>query len=119
MNNYNKKFSSFGLSVPEILVPNKNINPDTWGVIAVDQFTSDLDYWIEAEKKVGSALSTLRLVLPEIYLDKEDTETRIASITETMKRYSSDGTLQNIGEGFILVKRSTGLSDPLWTCCIN
>ena len=42
------------------------------GVVACDQFTSQPDYWNETEKIVGDAPSTLRIMLPELYLDKPD-----------------------------------------------
>lgn len=58
---------------------------EKWSVIACDQYTSDKKYWNEVEEIVGNVPSTLKLVLPEIYLN--ETEQRIGKINETMKNY--------------------------------
>ena len=55
----------------EILLP-KTADPERWSVIACDQFTSDPDYWARVESFVGDAPSTLRLMLPEAWLDRPD-----------------------------------------------
>lgn len=39
-----------------------------WAVIACDQFTSEPEYWKDVEKTVDGHLSTLDLILPEVYL---------------------------------------------------
>lgn len=56
-----------------------------WSVIACDQFTSEPHYWEAAEKEVGDAPSTLRVILPEVYLSQ--TESRIPHINSTMDKY--------------------------------
>lgn len=58
---------------------------EKWSVIACDQYTSDKKYWNEVEEIVGNVPSTLKLVLPEIYLN--ETEKRIGKINATMKNY--------------------------------
>ena len=51
----------------DILLPDfKEIDGTRWACIACDQFTSEIDYWNDAEKTVGDAPSTLRLILPEM-----------------------------------------------------
>ncbi len=66
----------------------KITDPSAWAVVACDQFTSEPEYWEKAEKYVGDKPSTLRLILPEVYLSEGDE--RIPVINETMKKYLSD-----------------------------
>ena len=69
----------------EILLPDfKNVNGTKWSVVACDQYTSEPDYWNAAEAEVGDAPSTLRLMLPEIYLN--ESEARIPAIREAMQK---------------------------------
>ena len=49
-----------------------------WSVVACDQYTSEPEYWNDVEKIVGDAPSTLKLTLPEIYLEDENVSERIA-----------------------------------------
>lgn len=73
-------------SAADILLPDLEKNdPSKWAVIACDQFTSEPEYWHDAEKAVGNAPSTLNMILPEVYL--KDTDTRVQNINETMKKY--------------------------------
>ena len=51
----------------DILLPKKIKN--NWAVIACDQFTSDEKYWEDVKNEVGDDLSTINLILPEIYLE--------------------------------------------------
>lgn len=67
-----------------ILLP-KNTDMTKWSVIACDQYTSEPEYWNDVEKIVGDALSTLKLTLPEIYLEDENVSERIAKINSNMK----------------------------------
>ena len=57
-----KSYNSIGVQSPKILLPNQQINPNTWAVIACDQFTSQPDYWQKVDEKVGNAPSTLRMI---------------------------------------------------------
>lgn len=76
-----------------------------WSVIACDQFTSDADYWRQVEQKVGAEPSTLRLVLPEIYLNG-DYSGRIADINATMQKYLQDGIFQEYVDSYVYVERT-------------
>ena len=60
-----------------ILLP-KNTDMTKWSVVACDQYTSEPEYWNDVEKIVGDAPSTLKLTLPEIYLEDENVSERIA-----------------------------------------
>lgn len=98
--------NSIGVQVPDILLPRKGVSMEKWAVVACDQFTSQPEYWEEAERIVGEAPSTLRLMLPEMYLDKPGEAERIATINATMDRYMAEGTLESRGQGFVFVRRT-------------
>jgi hypothetical protein len=59
-----------------------------WAAIACDQFTSEPHYWEEADRLVGDAPSTLRMMLPEVYLS--ETDQRLPAIHAAMKEALSD-----------------------------
>ena len=70
----------------DILLPDFNkTDARKWSVVACDQFTSEPQYWEEAENIVKDAPSTLRLILPEVYLSEG--EKRIPKINDTMREY--------------------------------
>ena len=98
--------NSVGVFVPELLMPNGNVDLSKWAVVACDQYTSQPEYWEETERIVGDAPSTLRLMLPEMYLDKPDEADRIARINARMDEYVKNGVLESIGKGFMLLRRS-------------
>ena len=76
-------------SAADILLPDfKKTKGQTWAVVACDQFTSEPEYWEKAEALVGESPSTLRLILPEVYLEK--TAERVPVINATMRDYLSD-----------------------------
>ncbi|MGN1074911.1 MAG: DUF1015 domain-containing protein [Eubacteriales bacterium] len=77
-----------------------------YAVIACDQYTSDAAYWQRVEAFVGGAPSTLRMTLPEIYLEAPDRDARVHRICETMNAYLADGTLAEGPERFIYVERT-------------
>ena len=54
--------------VPDVLLPREGIDRTKWAVVACDQFTSQPEYWEELDAFVGTAPSTLRMILPELYL---------------------------------------------------
>lgn len=92
------------LSTAEFLLPRKGADMSKWAVIACDQFTSDRAYWDKLDAYVGDAPSTLRLILPEVYLGDGDGEKRAADIYAAMERYCADGTLEG-KRGFVVVDR--------------
>lgn len=98
--------------IPEILLPRKGVDLSKWAVIACDQYTSQPDYWEETDKIVGDAPSTLRLTLPEVYLEDTEVESRIQKIYQTMRQYMDDGTLEALPEGCILTERWSGGTMP-------
>ena len=80
-------WSTFGFHIPEIMVPAEGTDYSKWAVVACDQFTSEPEYWEKVEEIVGDAPSTLRLMLPEIFLDKPGEAEKIEAINATMNKY--------------------------------
>jgi len=78
-----------------LLLPRDNVDLKKWAVVACDQFTSEPEYWKNADSLVGDAPSTLRIIYPEVYLgeDAEKKAKRIENIQNTMKKYLADGVL--------------------------
>ncbi len=88
----------------DILLPDfGRIDPMRWSVIACDQFTSEPHYWQRAANAVGTAPSTLNLILPEVYLS--EAEERIPKINEAMKHYCRDILVEH-RDSAIYVKRT-------------
>ena len=100
-------YPDLGLTVPEVYLPQPGIDLRKWAVIAVDQFTSQPEYWHEVENIVGDAPSTLHLTLPEIYLEQPGEAARIQHIQTTTRRYLDTGILQP-HTGLIYVERTVG-----------
>ncbi|MBE0687848.1 MAG: DUF1015 domain-containing protein [Anaerolineaceae bacterium] len=96
-----------GFQIPEILLPVDKIDFQKWAVIACDQYTSQPDYWRDVEIIVGSSPSTLKMILPEVYLESDDEINRIELTKNTMDEYLEKGIFQSF-EGLILVERHVG-----------
>lgn len=92
--------------VPRILLPQPDADMTAWAVIACDQHTSDRAYWSALDALVGDKPSTLRLTLPEVYLEDADCPARIAKIAETMRDYRARGVFRTLPPGFVLVQRT-------------
>ena len=69
-----------------ILIP-VGCDMEKWSVIACDQFTSQPEYWRNLEELVGEAPSTLRLMLPEAYLETKDQFEEAQKINRKMKNF--------------------------------
>lgn len=87
----------------DILIPN-NIDMTRWSVVACDQYTSQPEYWDKAAAFIGNAPSTLNITLPEVYLESENRDERIANINKTMNQYVSF--MQEYKNAFIYVERT-------------
>lgn len=59
-------------------------NWSKWAVIACDQFTSEPEYWQAAEQDAAGAMSTLGLILPEVYLGTPAEQIRDSEIQKNM-----------------------------------
>ena len=90
----------------DILLPAENIAPEKWAVVAVDQYTSQRDYWAEVENIVGEAPSALKITLPEVYLSEGEMRTPV--MQENMRAYLKEGIVEEkVQGGYILVERTT------------
>jgi len=98
-------YDSIGVQIPRVYLPRKDINLQQWAVIACDQFTSQPEYWRQVEQIVGTAPSTLRMILPEVYLEEENVSERINAIHQHMQDYLDKNILEPI-EAMIYVERT-------------
>ena len=98
--------------IPRILMPKDGVDLSKWAVVACDQYTSQPEYWEEVCRTVGDAPSTLRLILPEVYLESPDCPARIDQIHAAMHAYLQDGTLSELPAGAVLLARDTGGACP-------
>ena len=77
-----------------------------WSVVACDQYTSEPEYWAEVEKTVGDSRSTLRVTIPEIYLNDSDIGSRIKNANDTMKKYLEESIFEEHKNTYIYVERT-------------
>lgn len=89
----------------DILIPNESIDMNKWSVIACDQYTSEPEYWNAVENNVNGMPSALSLILPEIYLENEDVDSRINDIHIAMEKYINDGIFTEYKNSMIYVER--------------
>ena len=108
MNIINQRLEKMGIRTSDLMIPKKNIDLSKWAVVACDQFTSEKDYWEDANRLVGHAPSTLRLIFPECYLEDGDGDKRIADINSTMDSYVKEELFDTYKDCFFLVKRTCG-----------
>ncbi len=70
----------------DIMLPDfSKIDGTKWAAVACDQYTSEPEYWAEARRVVGDSPSTLKIILPEVELEKAGE--RVPEIQETMNGY--------------------------------
>ena len=89
-----------------ILLPKSDTDMTKWSVIACDQYTSEPEYWDKVYSEVGSSPSTLNLILPELFLGKNDVDSRISAIHSSMDKYLSDGIFDEYKDAMIYVERT-------------
>lgn len=96
-----KEFKSF---LPaDILLPKTGF--EKWAVVACDQFTSEPEYWEETARIAVDNPSALNIVLPEVYLEK-DNSGRIEKINRTMESYLSGGVFDEYENTFVYTERT-------------
>lgn len=105
MMNTEEKTQTTAFRAADILLPKKAHQSEAWAVCACDQYTGEPAYWAETERLVGNKPSTLRLILPELYLEDDDVTDRIASIQQTMRDYLSQGMFEEYSNAMIYVER--------------
>ena len=89
----------------DILVP-ANCDMSKWSVIACDQFSSQPGYWDALDRYVGDAASTLRLMLPEAYLNQRDPLAEAKTINATMRRYLDGSVFRTLPHSYVYLERT-------------
>lgn len=105
-------FEALGFAPADILLP-KNADMGKWSVIAVDQYTSEKEYWDSLYAYVGNSPSVLNMVLPEYYLEHEsaiENTIRERKAAEAIHDFVTRGEMEVLSDSFIYVEReqSTG-----------
>ena len=94
----------------DILLPSgeKGVDLTKWAVVACDQYTSQPDYWKAVEDLVGDSPSALRMILPEIYLNREESQVsqKISEIQRSMNQYLQQGLFQSCPGSYIYIERT-------------
>lgn len=98
------KFSTAFKSA-DILLP-KREDMSKWSVVACDQYTSEPKYWERVEGFVADSKSTLRLTLPEIYLEQEGVDERIENINKSIDEYLAGGVFAEYKNAMIYLERT-------------
>ena len=101
-----KTFNELGIQIPEILLPSNN-NIEKWAVVACDQYTQDKEYWKNVEEITKGNPSSLNIIFPEVYLNEENKQERIAKIKATMKDYLNSSVFAQEKKQFIYLERTT------------
>ena len=94
---------NYGLKPADILLPKKDF--EKFAVIACDQYTSEPQYWENAENARKGAASALDLILPEIYLE-DNADERIAKINRNMEEYLQNGVFEEYKGAMIYLERT-------------
>ena len=89
----------------DILLPAAGVPLDPWACIAVDQFTSQPEYWQRAEHLADGKPSPLHIVLPEAYLGTPQEAERLESIRRTMEEYRKTVLTRKV-HGYVYVERT-------------
>ncbi len=88
-----------------ILLPPEGTDLGTWACVAVDQFTSQPEYWQQAEALTKGRPSTLHIVLPEAYLGAGQEAERLAEIRRTMAEYREHLLTRRV-DGYVYLERT-------------
>ncbi len=92
-------------SAADILLP-KNEDMTKWAVVACDQYTSEPEYWKSVCDYVGGAKSTVKLMLPEVWLEDENVDGKICDIHGNMSSYLESGVFSEYKNSFVYVERT-------------
>ncbi|MBQ9940044.1 MAG: DUF1015 domain-containing protein [Clostridia bacterium] len=77
-----------------------------WSVVACDQYTSEPEYWNKLQNYVMDSESTLNLIIPEIYLNSPDIDTRTKKANSYMTKYVETGVFKEYKNSYIFVERT-------------
>lgn len=100
-----EKFNGLGFYPADILLP-KAVSMEKWAVVACDQFTSEPEYWARVEQTVGTAPSTLRMILPEAKLKSPTVDQDIEAINAAMDSYMANDLFQTRKDSLIYLERT-------------
>lgn len=90
----------------DILLPDfEKTDAAKWSVIACDQFTGDPGYWEQTAEIVGGSPSSLKMILPEVYLEEPDVNDRISAIRATMQDYLDADIFKTYEQAMVYVER--------------
>lgn len=87
----------------DLLIPENDF--DTWAVIACDQHTSDISYWQNVRRIVGSKPSTLHMIIPEAELHSSDEKTA-KTVCANMEDYLSSDLLKTYKDSYVYLERT-------------
>lgn len=97
---FNTAFTSCDILLPDIKDMSK------WSVVACDQFTGEPEYWDKTKEIVGGDVSTLNLILPEVYLEDDDVDGKIAEVNKNIDKYLADGVFKELKNAMVYVRRT-------------
>ena len=98
-------WTPLGIRPASFLLPRKEHLNHFWPIIACDQYTSQPEIWQEADRQIGTRPSTLRLIIPEAFLDRTEELNRKA--IAAMNDYLARDLFDELPPGIILVERQT------------
>ena len=101
-----KRFEELGIHPADILLPGTGTDMSRWAVVACDQFTSQPEYWEEADRIAGDAPSALRLILPESKLNDSNVDKHIQAINHAMADYLARDIFTVHPESIIYIERT-------------
>jgi uncharacterized protein (DUF1015 family) len=90
----------------DILIPRENVDLTKWAVVACDQYTHSRAYWDVLSAEIGDAPSSLRLILPECYLENENIAERREKIGQTAREYLADRIFDEHKNAVVYVRRT-------------
>ena len=104
-----------GITSCDIYLPSEDTDIYKWAVIACDQFTSQPEYWNRVIETVRDAPSALKIMQPEVFLDRGDSSDEIC---RRMQNYLDEGILiKRVEDGFVAVERATQSGKRLGLIC--
>ncbi len=90
----------------DLLLPDfSRVDGAKYAVVACDQYTSEPEVWRETERIVGDAPSTLRMILPEVWLGER--AARVPSIHAAMREYR-ESVLLSHPDTLVYLRRECG-----------
>lgn len=90
----------------DILLPKAGSDMSRWASLACDQFSSAPQWWEAFSAYVGDAPSTLRLMLPEAFLQADDVQQRKEAMTRCMKDYAVGDVFETVPDSYVFVERT-------------